>query len=250
MARSKPIRIVQITDCHLNGDAALDYRGANPHENLKKLLSEVKAFEPDLLLATGDLSEDASPASYQALQGYFDQIDAPVLALPGNHDDAGMVAEAFPGSPLDQVVVSEHAEWQIIRLNSCLEGSPEGRLTAPVLEQLNTILLDEPHRPKLIALHHQPIPADSPWIDKYRLFEPEAFLKLMDQAPAVKVVTWGHVHQVIDIDRNGTAMLGSPSSVINSVPGAERFTADSLGPAARWLELAEDGTVRTGIMGC
>lgn len=245
---SPALRIVQITDCHLPGDPSQQYRGENPHKNLSDLLKTVKAFAPDLLLATGDLSEDASPASYTALQGYFESVGVPVLALPGNHDDAGLLAATFPGSPVDSVAVSGHGQWQIIRVNSCLAGKPEGRLTERTLQQLERVLLHQPHRPQLLALHHQPIAVNSPWIDKYRLFKPEAFLRLIDEAPGVKAVVWGHVHQVCDTDIGGVAMLSGPSSAINSLPGMQKFTADSLGPACRWLELSTDGTVRNGIL--
>ena len=245
---SQIIRIVQITDCHLSGDQEQEYRGENSHKNLRGLLKKVKTFAPDLLLATGDLSEDASPASYAALQAYLEPQGIPALALPGNHDDAGLLAEAFPGSPVDSVAVSKHGRWQIIRVNSCLEGKPEGRLSEQTLQQLNHVLLDEPHRLRLLALHHQPIAANSPWIDKYRLFEPEAFLALLGRAPGVKAVVWGHIHQVHDTEMNGIAMLGGPSSAINSLPGMEKFTADSLGPACRWLELDADGTIRNGVI--
>ena len=245
---SQTIRIVQITDCHLPRDPEQEYRDANPHNNLKDLLEKVRAFAPDLVLATGDLSEDASQVSYQALQAYFRPLEATVLALPGNHDDVGLLAKAFPGSPVDNVAVTEHGQWQIIRVNSCLEGKPEGRLTEQTLQQLNQVLLAEPHRLRLLALHHQPISANSPWIDKYRLFEPEAFLALIARAPGVKVVVWGHIHQVHDTEMDGVAMLGGPSSAINCLPGMEKFTADSLGPACRWLELGEDGTIRNGVI--
>jgi len=244
----KAIRLVQISDCHLPGNPQQPYRGASPHGNLKALLQKVTSFAPDLLLATGDLSEDASPQAYRALQESFAALAVPVMALPGNHDDAGAVARSFPGSPVDEVAVSEHGCWQIFRLNSCVQGKPEGRLAGHILEQLEKVLQREPRRPKVVALHHQPVPVGSPWIDRYRLLEPEAFLQLIDQAPGVRAVVWGHIHQGYAADRNGIAMLGGPSSVINSLPGAHKFTPDSRGPACRWLELREDETVRTGIM--
>jgi len=245
---NQTIRIAQITDCHLPGDPELGYRGVDSHQGLQGLLRKVSTLAPHLILATGDLSEDASPASYQALQAYFNSLAVPVLALPGNHDDAELLAKTFPDSPVDNVAVSNHGIWQVIRLNSCIEGAPEGRLSKRTLEQLEHQLLTEPSRPRLIALHHQPIPVGSPWIDKYRLSEPQAFLKLIDQTPAVKAVIWGHVHQVYDVTRGSVAMLGGPSSSINSIPGMEKFTADTLGPACRWLSLEADGTIRKGII--
>jgi len=245
---NRATRVIQITDCHLAADPQQNYRGVNPHEALKTLLQKVELFAPDVLLATGDLSEDASRASYQALKRYFNALETPVLALPGNHDDADLVAEIFPGSPVDGVAVSEHGQWQIIRLNSCLAGKPEGRLKEQAMQQLNQVLLNEPHRPRLVALHHQPVSVESPWIDKYRLIEPENFLDMVTRAPGVKAVVWGHIHQEYATKMDQVAMLGGPSSVINSLPGAQKFTTDPVGPACRWLALAADGTVRTGIL--
>lgn len=212
------------------------------------MLHKVSDWQPDLLLATGDLSEDASPASYSTLQQYFSPLGVPILTLPGNHDDASLLAKSFPGSPVDTVQVTEHGCWQIIRLNSCLPGKPHGRLNEMVLSELADVLTQDTGKPRVVAVHHQPLMAGSPWIDKYRLFEPEAFLQVIDQCADVKVVVWGHIHQVFEEDRCGTVMLGSPSSAINGLPGAEKFTPDTGGPACRWLELQVDGTILTGII--
>jgi Icc protein len=71
---------------------------------------------------------------------------------------------------------------------------------------------------------------------------------MVDNCPDIKVVTWGHIHQVFETDRNGTLYLGGPSSAINGLPGVQKFTPHTLGPACRWLELSRDGTVRTRII--
>lgn len=245
---SKSTLIAQITDCHLPANPHQEYRGVNPLQNLKNLLRKVRALKPDLILATGDLSEDGSRHSYAVLQKLLGSLGIPVLALPGNHDDAELLAEIFPDSPVDTVKVSRHGSWQVIRLNSCLPGKPEGRLSTKTLIELEGILLHNTQDPLLIALHHQPVSIASPWIDKYRLFEPEAFLQLIDRYPNIKTVVWGHVHQVFETDRNGTAMLGGPSSAINALPGAQKFTPDVTGPACRWLKLKEDNTFASGII--
>jgi Icc protein len=244
---SKGILIAQVTDCHLPADSQQTYRGIDPYLNLRTLLKRVKAMKPDLLLATGDLSEDGSRRSYQALQALFRPMGVPVLALPGNHDDARVLAETFPGSPIDGIGVSEHGAWKIVRLNSCLPGKPEGRLSERTLAELAGFLGDHGQSPLLIALHHQPVEIGSPWIDKYRLLESNQLLGLVDRHPNVKAVVWGHIHQAFETLRNATAMLGAPSSAINTLPGAQKFTADMGGPAFRWLELREDKTVVSGI---
>jgi Icc protein len=242
------IRIAQITDCHLPADPILGYRGVDSYANLKTLVQKVKTLKPNFILASGDLSEDGSQTSYIALQQFFAKCGAPVLALPGNHDDAALLAQAFAGSPVDAVQVTDHRPWQIIRMNSCLPGKPHGRISEKSLTELENVLVQDVNRPRLLAVHHQPVVVGSPWIDKYRLFNPEAFLELVDKHMDVKAVVWGHIHQVFEANRNGTLMLGSPSSAINGLPGAQKFTPDPSGPACRWLELKADGTVYSKII--
>ena len=211
-------------------------------------MRKIKVLKPDLLLASGDLSEDASPASYQFLRNVFAPLGIPVLAVPGNHDDPGLVSKTFPPSPVDGLVVSDHGGWQIIRLNSCLPGRHEGHLSEEMLEALERVLGDGRRQPRLIAMHHQPIDVGSPWIDKYGLLEPDKFLGIIDQYPDVKATVWGHVHQVFDAEKNGIAMMGSPSSGINGLPGALKFTVDPGGPGCRWIQLGADGSFRTGLI--
>jgi Icc protein len=240
--------IVQISDCHLPADPGQKYRDINPHKNLKKLIRKAKAMKPDLLLATGDLSEDGSPESYRVLRKYMNLRDTPVLALPGNHDDPEVLARFFPGSPVDTISVSEHGAWQIIRLNSCVPGRHEGQLGDRTLEDLESLLDSREQLMRMIAVHHPPISVDSPWIDKYPLLDPGPFVQLLDCHPDVKVVVWGHIHHAFETQRNGTTMLGGPSSAINSLTGVQKFTTDPAGPACRWLKLGADGNVQTGIV--
>lgn len=245
---SKDIRIVQISDCHLSAETSREYRQVNPHENLMNLMRKVIALKPDLLLATGDLSEDGSRASYRTLHGVFNTLRVPVLALPGNHDDPGLLADIFPGSPVDTISVSEHGSWRIIRLNSSLPGRPEGRIPESVLDELEGCLAGREHVPCLIALHHQPITIGSEWIDKYPLVKPERFLRVIGNCANVKGVVWGHIHQVFDAEIGGVAMLGGPSSAINGLRDAPKFTPDGDGPAFRWLVLKADGSLRNGVV--
>jgi len=249
---SNSLRILQITDCHLPAGPDIPYRGINSHESLNLLLEcvheFVKEFNPDLILATGDLSEDGSQGSYDWLKKYLDEFNLPVLALPGNHDEPELLANNYLGSPVNNVEVTEHGDWQIIRLNTTLPGTPAGRIKDANLIELEQILSQDSNRQRLIALHHQPVPVGSPWIDKYRLQEPEGFLQLIDQCEGVKAVVWGHVHQDFVEDRSGISMMSGPSAARNGIPGMPNFVADDTGPACRWLELGGDGSVVTGII--
>jgi Icc protein len=245
---NKPLRIAQVTDCHLPADPRQTYRGIDPRRNLESLMEKVAARRPDLLLLTGDLSEDGSPQSYRVLRSIFGSLQVPLLALPGNHDDPDQLAERFPGSPAGGIGVSEHGDWQIVRLDSCIPRRPEGQIHEGAISALAHHLAANAARPQLVALHHQPVEVGNPWIDRFPLLNPQALLRLVDGHANVKAVVWGHIHQAYAADRNGTLMLGGPSSAINTLPGRQTFTPDPTGPACRWLELNEDQTLATSIV--
>ena len=241
------IRIAQVSDCHLPATPGQAYRGIDPRKNLAILLKKVKAFRPDLLLLTGDLSEDGSRASYRDLKKHLTPLGVPLLALPGNHDEAGRLAEYFSGSPVGAISVSGHGAWRIVRLDTCVPGRPEGRISENALAELEVLLNRYENHPFVIALHHQPVEIGSPWIDKYPLLDPQRLLRIIDGHANVKAVLWGHVHQAYAAEMNGVAMLGGPSSAINAMPGTEKFMADGKGPAFRWLKLGSDMAFSTGI---
>ena len=240
------VRLVQITDCHVTEATGKTYRGEDPREGLAAVIDAAIAWGPDLVLATGDLSEDASEASYRHLAEAFARIPAPVLATPGNHDDGARLARHFPHSAIDAPLAFED-HWQLLLLGSAKPGLVGGRFEAEQLDALEALLAGD-DRPALVALHHQPWPVGSPWIDRWALESPEAFHDLLARHPRVRLVLWGHVHQAVRIEQGQLVGLGAPSSVSNSLPGQERFTVDPAGPACRWLELAPDGGFETGLL--
>jgi len=241
------LKIVQLSDCHVSGQPGVDYRGSDPRANLERLLPAIRQFAPDTLLLTGDLSEDASPAAYRYLVDRLSGLGAACLALPGNHDDAGRLQNHFAAPDGHVPLVFEHDHWQLLLLDSAVPGEIGGRLPARALQELDQALARN-RKPKLVALHHQPLPIGSHWIDRFPLAEPEAFWDTLAKHPRVQLVVWGHVHQAGTFSRGGITALAGPSSASNSLPGRRRFEADPKGPACRWLRLEANGVFETGVL--
>lgn len=246
------LRLVQLSDCHVTGAANAAYRGEDPRACLRAVVDQVIAWSPDLVLATGDLSEDASEASYAFLAEQFERIQAPLWVTAGNHDDAQMMDRVFLHKALVEPVRVHDGDWQIVLLNSARPGEIPGRLDKDQLEGLQALLQGD-ERPALLALHHQPWPVGSPWIDRYPLTNPEPFIEALDSGPERQLVLWGHVHQALSRQYetpSGRAITGlaGPSTVCNSLPGQQRFAPDPAGPACRWLELEPGGDWRTGLL--
>lgn len=245
---NRPLRVVQVSDCHLPLDPKTPYRGLSADRALASLLPPVRRWRPDLVLLTGDVSEDGSAAAYGRAAAALSTLGAPVLALPGNHDDAGLMRRYFPLGPWDGPFSHESRGWQLLLLDSTEPGRVEGVLPGEALESARAELSRGRSPHALLALHHQPRPMGAEWIDRYPLEDPGPLRALVAAEPRMRCVTWGHVHQDFEVEEEGVLWLGSPSSVANSLPGSARFTLDVGGPACRWLELDSEGAVRTGLI--
>lgn len=242
------LKLVQVSDCHVSADPGAEYRGLNAARSLERLLPAIRAFQPDLLLLTGDVSEDGSPASYGRVSALLCSVGAPVLALPGNHDDPAMMQRYFPDGPWQGPLFRSARGWQLVLLDSTGRGEIGGVFTDSHLRGLEQGLARCASDHLLVALHHQPVEVGSPWIDKYALRDPGPFLDLLSKDARVRCVAWGHVHQDYSGELGGMKLLGSPSTVANGLPGREKFTLDVSGPACRWLVLDREGGVETGLI--
>lgn len=242
------LRIIQVSDCHLSEDRDRPYRGLNPDRSLTALLPALKRWQPDLVLLTGDVSDDASADSYRRVSAALSSLDSPVLGLPGNHDEPGVMKSFFPLGPWQSPLLHVMKGWGLILLDSTAPGEIGGVLSQRHLDDLARGLQDCGAQHLLLALHHQPVPVGSPWIDRYALADPAGLWSVLDTEPRLRGVTWGHVHQDFVGQRDGVGLFGAPSTVANSVPAREKFTLDEEGPACRWLLLHCCGRIETGLL--
>jgi Icc protein len=239
------LKIAQLSDCHLEADPETTYRGQDAGANLKAVWKKVGQWRPDIIFLTGDLSEDASPESYERLCDVVD-TDVTTLALPGNHDDHLLMEQRFSMGPWKGPFEYERGSWLIVLLDSTLPGRIEGGFSSADLEQLHSVLSLSSKPNVLLALHHQPVPVKAPWIDRYALTGPDEFLEIAGSDPRVRCVVWGHIHHHFAAVRDGVLFLGAPSTAANTLAQTDRFSLDPAGPACRTLELDDSGNVIYG----
>src|SRR5205085_7147899 len=85
--------LVQLSDPHLHVGG--DDRGAA--RALEAAVAAVLALRPapDAVLVSGDLGDAGSPDEYARARELLAPLPMPVHVLPGNHDDADALADAF-----------------------------------------------------------------------------------------------------------------------------------------------------------
>lgn len=248
MAVSPPLCVVQLTDSHLYAVAGRTLLGLDTADSLRRVVELAGAQQPriDLLLASGDLSQDGSPASYQRFAALTAPLAAPARWVAGNHDDPQVLAQVCAGSDRLQRV-TDLGNWRLIVLDSSVPGSVHGWLDEAQLQQLAAALESAGERHLLLCLHHHPLPVGCRWLDPIGLRNAEALFALTDRHANLRAILWGHVHQAFDAERNGVRLLAAPSTCVQFATGSDEFRISDELPGYRWLRLHADGRLETGI---
>ncbi|WP_459616476.1 phosphodiesterase [Bordetella sp. 2513F-2] len=242
----RPALIIHLTDTHLLETPQAVMLGVDTEASLQAVLRQALHEHPgaDLLLATGDLAQDGSRAAYQRLRGWLGSTGVPVRCLPGNHDD-GSILRAELGAWTEPV--TDVGNWRVVMLDSTVPGADAGHLGDAQLQLLDQALAGAGERHVVVALHHNPVQADSDWHDGMMLDNPrELFQRLADHT-SVRMLLWGHVHRAFDRRRHHLRMLATPSTCFQFAVRDGRHTLDDAAPGYRWIKLYPDGSLATGI---
>lgn len=244
------ISILQLSDLHILAGPEDKMLGINTehyfHACLEQAFAEKTHF--DLILLTGDLAQEPCPASYQRILRRLEAYRTPCICLPGNHDDYALMQQVFNTDSINcrkQVFLDN---WQVISLNSQIPGEPGGRLSNQELDFLGNCLSENPDRHALIAVHHHCLETKSPWMDTMIIENSREFLAIVEKYPQVKVITTGHIHQVMDVKTTSLRVLGVPSTCFQFVPGSTEFDVDDTAPGYRLIELHADGRVESEVI--
>lgn len=208
--------IAQVTDIHLG------FEPDNPAEfNRKRLDQVLRALNdgpnrPDLLLATGDLTENGDTDSYRRLANAFSQCDFPVWLAMGNHDDRANFASYFPHIPVQdgfvQYVIALKGR-RIIILDTLEPGRHGGAFCERRASWLAERLNEDAVTPTLIVMHHPPIEVGIDWMNTHPQ-EPwvQRFSAAIANRSNIVAIVCGHLHRTITAPWNGTTVAICSSS--------------------------------------
>jgi len=209
--------IGQLTDIHIGFDKG------NPEEhNMIRLRAALDKLvngpnRPDLLLLTGDLTEDGNPADYARLAEAVSICPFPVWPMVGNHDLREPVRAAFPHCPPSDDgflhYVLDHGALRVVVLDTLEVGRHGGGFCEVRARWLAKTLAAAPDKPTLVALHHPPFTAGIPWMDTDAR-EPwvARLAATLNGHGQVKGLIAGHLHRTILSHWEDLPVLVCPST--------------------------------------
>lgn len=222
--------IAQLTDTHVLAPGVPDRDGVDHNRRLREAITSINAERPrpDLVLATGDMTNDGEPEELTELVRMLGEIEAPLALIPGNHDEQVSFRASFDMPWADP----NHLSWtldvgpvSVIGLDCTVPGRGYGLFDADRADWLATAARATADRPTLLALHHPPFRSGITLMDGLMLRNAEAFIAAVAAAPHIRRVVCGHLH------RPATAVLGAPASVVvSSCPATVSHPALDLDP--------------------
>ena len=208
--------IAQITDLHVG------FSGDRPDEpnllRLERIVGTLAALEPrpDLLIATGDLTEHGDEASYRRLADTLAPLPFPVFYALGNHDKRAAFRTVFADVATADGFVQyaiEDGPLRCLVLDTLDENRHGGAFCAERARWLADRLAEQPGRPTVVLLHHPPAEVGIAWMDP----DPaEPWIARLAGALAghdnIVGIIAGHVHRPICLPWEGHTLTVCPSS--------------------------------------
>jgi 3',5'-cyclic AMP phosphodiesterase CpdA len=212
--------IAQILDLHVKAAEAL-YGGLVPSNRLAgAAVRHLNALRPrpDLVIITGDLTDEGTDADYAALRPILNAIEIPTIVLPGNHDQREAFCRCFanhaylpaPGGPLNYRFDAH--PLSIVALDSSVPGHHHGDCDAASLAWLGEALAQDLATPTLVVMHHHPFSSGIPFLDQYRNFGAAALEAVIGGCDHVERVLCGHTHRFMARRFGRSLALSCPST--------------------------------------
>lgn len=195
---SKTLTIAQISDSHLFASPDGLHHQANVYQNLKHVLYALKQQVIDLIIFTGDLTQDHSEASYQLFVTAFEEckITTPVYYVAGNHDEPELLKRYLSKAPFCQGSLIENDNWQVILMAS-KSATPAGEVSTEEFKIAGEVI--KPSKKQLIFMHHHGVDAGF-FIDQHGLTNKAALQLFLNEKKSISAVACGHIHQALMLD--------------------------------------------------
>lgn len=180
------MRIVQISDLHLSGPNFVPDWAEN-------VVSMISSIEPDIVVVTGDLTDDGYAYEYDMAKRYIDRIETGnLMVVPGNHDVRNEGYKLFEEIFQTRFPHYKNDKVTILGIDSTEPDIDDGRIGrgnyAYIRERLSPA-----KEIKIVALHHHLIPIPATGRERNIPVDAGDVLRLCIES-GVDIVFSGHKH--------------------------------------------------------
>lgn len=197
--------IAQITDCHVVEPGELVADRVDSGQTLARTIRQINELPtpPDLVVASGDLVNDGRPAQYDRFQELVAELSAPLVPMPGNHDDRtelrARFADVLPpgdaGTTIDHVL--DVGPLRLVFVDTLVPGRIGGAIREAQVAWLDGVLDEAPDRPTIVFQHHPPFATGIGFMDREAFAGAAGYETMLAGHAQVELVSCGHLHRSI-----------------------------------------------------
>ena len=212
--------IAQLSDPHLRPKGVLYQGTVDSNAMFAAAIAHLNGLfpRPDLVLVSGDIADEGTPAEYETAREVLFAIRQPLIVIPGNHDEREAFRRAFvdfdrltDSGPL-HVVAGEFGPVRILGLDITVPGLHHGDFDDDAAAWLEKQLAAAPERPTIVMMHQPPFASGIPYLDDYWCRNGERLAALIARYPNVERVACGHVHRFMQVRFGGSLLCTAPST--------------------------------------
>lgn len=240
--------IAQISDCHVTIDGKA-YDKARSNEALANAVSYLNTLvpAPDMVLVTGDLSDNGLKEEFCIASDILERLRAPVLIVPGNHDNRANLRAAFahlahlqtddPDAPVRYI--DDTLPIRLVGMDSSCPPRHGGGLTQGDLCWLEQVVAE--NKPTILFMHHPPFPVGIGTMDAEGFANAANLETLLTRFPNVVRLCLGHMHRPVLRAFGGCLACIAPSTGLQlvldlTVDAPSQFLLEPGGLALHYLE--------------
>jgi 3',5'-cyclic AMP phosphodiesterase CpdA len=236
---AQPTRLLHLSDLHVGTEEA-----PAVEDSLRALIERV---EPELVVASGDLTHRGRPNQHAAAAGYLRSLGPPVLAIPGNHD----IPYTFPAR-FTRTFAEFERHWEttepvfsserlhVVGLNSVRAWRHQsGGIRESQLARARELLTQAPEGSlRVVTLHHHLIGA--PWRSRKKPVSRRSKVLAGLVDAGAELILAGHIHQGAVSERHEFEVIRGDvrGAVVSIAPGLGQPRPDRRGEA-RGLQVYE-----------
>ncbi|MBQ2226944.1 MAG: metallophosphoesterase [Methanobrevibacter sp.] len=206
--------IAHISDLHISGYSF-------DEEIFYQAVSEINELQPDMIILTGDITDNGYYRELEQAKKYLAMFEAPLFAVPGNHDARNLGYQTF------EELIGEKSwkltmdgNFTVIGLDSSSPDEDKGHVGTPqhmwLEHQLDECVVNECF--SIVALHHHVVPIPQTGRERNVLSDAGDILKTLT-LHEVDLVLSGHKHVPNIWKVNETLIINAGSLCSNKLRG-------------------------------
>lgn len=257
------MRILHLSDIHLDRFGSPQAGGVNARESLRGLLNDLEPVaDIDVIVISGDIADDGSLDAYLSVRDIVRDFalrrQAPVFYSTGSHDERRAFARALGSGHLrpdgrnhaqamltspagERAAVSLVGGYRFITLDSLVPGMGYGLLGGAQLAWLREVLSVPAPMGSVLVLHHPPIALDVEAQRALGLRNPDELADAI-RGTDVRLILCGHFHLQLSGHLESVPVSVTPGVVgrvdLTAPTGTERAVR---GASATLVEIGAHG---------